>query len=111
MTVGAFALWIGVPAAVLWGLGKIVKDPAEHLVLGLVAIPSGMVLFAMLLAQLNTIYLRVTGFVANSGRDDGGWMPRLQGPLDRILGFCAVIAIVALLAWMVFAPSGPALGP
>jgi len=111
MVVGGFALWIGVPAAVLWGLGRVVNDPAEHLILGLLAVPAGMVLFAIVLAQLNTAYLRLGGFVEKSGENDGGWMPRLQGPLDQILGFCAVIAIAALLAWMVFAPSGAPLGP
>jgi hypothetical protein len=101
MVAGSFALWIGVPAAVLWGLGEIVDDRTEHLLLGLLAVPLGIVLLGILLAHLNTVYLRVIGFELRSGEEDD-WVPRLRGPLDRILGVSAVIALVALLLWMVF---------
>jgi hypothetical protein len=102
MVVGAFVLWIGVPTAVLWGLGKLVDSRSEHLILGLLAVPAGMVLFGFLLAVLNTMYLRVSGFAAPSGEDEDEWVPRLRGPLDQILGVGAVVALVAFLAWMTF---------
>jgi hypothetical protein len=101
MVVGSFALWIGVPAAVLWGLGEIVENRTEHLLLGLLAVPVGIVLLGTLLAQLNTIYLRVIGFELAADEEDE-WVPRLRGPLDRILGVSAVIALIAFLVWMFF---------
>jgi hypothetical protein len=102
MVVGALALWIGVPAGVLWGLGKLVDDRTEHLVLGLVAVPLAMVLFGVVLSSLNRTYLRVSGIEFRSDEEDGEWVPRLRGPLDRIVGVSAVIALVAFLLWMIF---------
>jgi hypothetical protein len=100
MLVGSLALWIGVPAAILWALGQAVNDPAEHLILGLLGVPAGMALWGAVLAWLNGAYLRVSGGLEDR---DGGWVPTFQGPLDSILGLSAVIAIAALLAWMTFA--------
>jgi ABC-type dipeptide/oligopeptide/nickel transport system permease component len=101
MVIGAFALWIGVPAGILWGLGKLVDNKTEHLVLGLLAVPLGMVLFGIVLVRLNWAYLRVSGAELRSEEEDE-WVPRLRGPLDRIVGVSAVIALVAFLAWMIF---------
>jgi hypothetical protein len=102
MVVGAFALWIGVPAAVLWGLGEIVDNRTEHLVLGLLAVPSAMVLFGLLLAMLNTAYLRISGVELSPAGEEDRWVPRLRGPLERIIGVSAVVALVAFIAWMLF---------
>lgn len=103
MVVGALALWIAVPAGVLWGLGKLVDDRTEHLILGLLAVPLAMVLFGIVLARLNTTYLRLSGVELRSDdEEDGEWLPRLRGPLDRIVGISAVIALVAFLLWMIF---------
>jgi hypothetical protein len=100
MAVGAFALWVGVPAVILWALGKLVDEPAQHLVLALIAVPLGMVLFGVVLAFLNTTYQRLCG----SAPDD--WRPRLRGPLDRIIGISAAICLTAFLAWLLFASAG-----
>ena len=110
LVVGAFALWVGVPAAVLWGIGKLVNDPTEHLLLGLIAVPIGMVLFGVVLATVNTAYLRISGVTFPT--DDDEWTPRFRGPLDRIIGISAVICLVAFLVWLLFgsagaAPAGP----
>jgi hypothetical protein len=102
MVIGAFALWIGVPAGVLWGLGKLVDNPTEHLIFGLLAVPLGMALFGIFLARLNRSYLRVSRLDPPPDGEGGEWVPRLRGPLDRIIGVSAVIAFAALLAWMVF---------
>jgi hypothetical protein len=102
MVVGAFALWIGVPAGVLWGLGKLVDSKTEHLLLGLLAVPLGMVLCGVVLVRLNRAYLRVGGFELRSDEEEGEWVPRLRGPLDRIVGVSAVIAFAAFLVWMIF---------
>jgi hypothetical protein len=106
MLVGAFALWVGVPAAILWALGKAISDPTEHLLLGLLAVPLGMVLFGLVLAFLNTAYLRVSG-VALPGADDADdWRPRLRGPLDRHLRVSAAISLHAFYLSLLFGSAG-----
>jgi hypothetical protein len=101
LVLGSFCLWIGVPVVVLWGLGKVTHDSTDHLVLGLLAVPVAMILFGILLAVLNTCFLRVRG-VQLATEDESDWTPRLSGPLDRIVGISAVICLVAFLVWMVF---------
>jgi hypothetical protein len=106
MVIGAFALWVGVPAAVLWGLGKLTSDRTEHLILGLIAVPLGMVAFGLVLAVLNTAYLRVSGVSFATPDDESEWRPRLRGPLDRIIGISAVICLAAFLGWLLFGSAG-----
>jgi hypothetical protein len=106
MAFGAFVLWIGVPAAVLWGLGRLISDPTEHLVLGLIAVPLGMVLFGLVLAFLNTAYLRLSGVALPGADDEDDWRPRLRGPLDRIIRISAMVCLVAFLAWLLFGSAG-----
>jgi hypothetical protein len=101
MAIGALVLWIAVPATILWGLGKLISDRTEHLILGLLAVPTGMVLFGMVLASLNAAYLRVSGANLRDGPEEE-WTPRLRGPLDRIIGASALIALIAFLVWMFF---------
>ena len=108
MVIGAFVLWVVVPAVILWGLGELVSDATEHLLLGLIAVPLGMVLFGLLLALLNTAYLRVSGVLPQGPADDDDWRPRLRGPLDRIIWVSAVVCLVAFLVWLIFASAGVA---
>jgi hypothetical protein len=112
LVIGAFALWVGVPAAVLWSLGKLSSNQTEHLVLGLIAVPLAMVLFGLVLALVNTAYLRVSGVRIATAEDESSWTPRLRGPLDRVLGISAVICLIAFFVWLLFgsagvAPAGP----
>jgi hypothetical protein len=111
MIVGAFVLWIGIPAVVLWGLGRLTNDPAEHLVLGLLSVPVAMVAFVLLLGLLNYAYLRLSGVAIPDDRDDEVWRPTLYGPLDRIIRISAGLCFLAFLAWLIFAsgvaPAGP----
>jgi len=106
MVLGAFVLWVAVPAAILWGLGKLVSDPTEHLVLGLIAVPLGMVLFGLVLALLNTLYLRVSGVLPAGSDDDDDWRPRLRGPLDLIIRISAVACLAAFLVWLLLGSAG-----
>jgi hypothetical protein len=106
MVIGAFALWVGVPAVVLWALGKLSGDTTQHLILGLIAVPLGMVLFGLVLAVLNTAYLRVSGVSFSTSDDDSEWRPRLRGPLDRIIGISAVVCLAAFLGWLLFGSAG-----
>lgn len=105
MAVGSLCLWLAVPAIVLWSLARLISDPTEHLVLGLLAVPAGMVLFGFLLAALNGAYLRLVGASVppEEPYESEGWGPRLRGPLDRILELSAVLALAALVCWMLFA--------
>jgi hypothetical protein len=112
LVTGSFALWVGVPAGVLWGLGAVTDDPAEHLILGLIAVPLGMVLFGLVLAALNGAYLRVVGVSSANADDEREWRPRLSGPLDRIIRVSGMICLAAFLAWLLFwsggvGPAGP----
>jgi len=98
MIVGALALWIGVPAGILWGLGEVTDQKSEHLLLSLLAVPTGMALCGIALAYLNRAYMRRAGL-------DGSWA---RGPLDAIVVACAVAAVLAFAVWMVFATEGVA---
>jgi Na+/phosphate symporter len=102
MFVGAFVLWIGIPAVVLWGLARLTKDAAQHLVLGLLLVPVAMIAFVPLLGLLNYAYLRLSGVAIPDDRDDR-WRPTLSGPLDRILRISAGLCFLAFLAWLIFA--------
>jgi hypothetical protein len=100
MVVGGFAVWTAVPGAILWGLGRMVDSKTQHFLLALITVPIGMAVFAALLVRLNVLYLRVNGFDVEDGEE---W--QLRSPLDRILVICSIIALVALLGWLVFAPN------
>jgi hypothetical protein len=102
MVLGAFALWVGVPVAVLWALGKLITNPIEHLILGLIGVPLGMVLFGLVLARLNGAYLRLSGAPLPAANDEDEWRPRLHGPLDRIVAVSAYVALLAFLGWLIF---------
>jgi hypothetical protein len=106
LVIGSFALWVGVPALVLWGIGAVTDDPAEHLVLGLIAVPLAMVTFGIALAALNTVYLRVVGASFTTPDHEDSWRPRLRGPLDRIVGVSAMICLAAFLAWLLLGSGG-----
>jgi hypothetical protein len=112
LLIGSFALWVGVPALVLWGLGSVTNDPTQHLILGLIAVPLGMVIFGLGLAALNSAYLRVVGVSFAASDDESAWRPRLRGPLDLLIRVSAVICLAAFLVWLLFgsADVGPA-GP
>jgi hypothetical protein len=106
LVIGAFVLWVGVPAAVLWALGELVADPTQHLILGLLAVPLGMIVFGLLLATINGAYLRLSGVSLPGPDDEDEWRPRLRGPLDHIIGISAVICLLAFLGWLIFGSAG-----
>jgi hypothetical protein len=102
MALGSFALWLLVPAAVLWALGQVTATASTHLVLGLVTVPVAMVLFGGLLAWLNLLYLRVSGAAALL--DDPEEPRRIRGPLEPILGWSLAAAVIVALAWLILHP-------
>ena len=110
MALGSLALWTAVPLATLrFGVHEF-ETPALNLVAGLVLVPLAMIAFGMVLMRLNVLYLRVTG---NFAYDAGEDRPRrLRGPLEPLLVWSLVIALIAISYWFFFLAEGPGhLGP
>jgi hypothetical protein len=98
LVVGSFVLLIGVPIATLWALAQATDSATHHFVLGLLAVPLAMALFAPFLLWVNALYLRVTG-AYRVAEDEEGLRRRLRGPLEPILLACFIVALVALIAF------------
>ena len=69
-----------------------------------------MVLFSPALFWLNGLHLRVTGTLRRLEQEEreSGWRRRVRGPLEPVLVACFVVAVVALLAWVLLARTPPA---
>jgi hypothetical protein len=97
MTIGAFALWIVVPAGSLKLLIPLSNSTVYHLIVGLVAVPAAMLVFGIGLLWLNALYLRVNGLVRI---DEETKAPvRMRGPLEPLILWSLLIALVALFVW------------
>jgi membrane protease YdiL (CAAX protease family) len=108
LALGTLVLWIGIPAGTLWGLSKLTDSSTKHFLLALVLIPTAMVLFAIVLAWINALYLRVVGVVpSEDDEEDGRW--RWRGPLGLFLSVSMVVAFVALIVWVLFIADHPTL--
>jgi hypothetical protein len=106
MAAGSLWLWIGMPALTLWLVAQIVDTPSKHLTLGLLAVPAGMILFAPLLFWVNGLYLRVTG-ASRLEEDEEDEMRPIRGPLEMLLVWSLVIALVVLFVWFFAWAEGP----
>jgi hypothetical protein len=98
MVLGSFALWIGVPAAVLYGLSRVTDSTTSHYLGALATVPLAMVACGALLFWINGLYMRVTGSAVIESHEDEP--PRVKGPLGLILTTSLLIALVALLGWL-----------
>jgi hypothetical protein len=107
LAAGSLALWLVIPAGSLWLLSRLSENSLYHLLVGLFAVPTAMVLFAPVLFWLNGLYLRVTGHWAYDAEEDRP--RRLRGPLEPLLLWSFVIAFVALAYWFFFLAENPAL--
>jgi hypothetical protein len=106
--VGTLVLWIGIPAGILWGLSKLTDSSTKHFLLALVLIPTAMILFAIVLAWINALYLRVIGVVpSEADEEDGRW--RWRGPLGLFLSISMVVAFAALIVWVLLIADHPTL--
>jgi hypothetical protein len=95
LAVGSLCLWIGVPAAVLYGLSKLTSSSTQHIAYSFVAVPVAMLLFALLLFRVNALYLRVIAASRGIEEDEDG--PRaLRGPLELFLLVSLAIAILGM---------------
>ena len=103
MAAGSLWLWIGIPALTLWGVAQIVDTSGQHLVLGLLAVPAAMVLFAALLFWLNGLYLRVV--IPRQTLEDEDGEPRpIRGPLELLMGWSLAAALVVAVLWLILHP-------
>jgi len=96
MALGCLVLWIGAPVAGLWVGSKLTSSFGIHLMISLVLAFVGMLVVAVVLVWVNSLYLRVTGGEAYEAR---GIIVRRQGPLEPMLLACLVAAVVALITW------------
>ncbi len=103
MAAGSLWLWIGVPALTLWGVAQIVDTPGQHLVLGLLAVPAAMILFAGLLFWLNGLYLRLVA-PRRMLEDEDGEAAQIRGPLELLMGWSLAAAAVVALVWLLLHP-------
>jgi hypothetical protein len=101
--------WVGVPAAVLWGLSKLTDSFAGHVVLGLIGVPAAMVLLAPLLFWLNGLYLQVACVLdrMEEDEDESGWHRRVRGPLEPMMVLSFAVALVASMIWFFFFAEDP----
>ena len=110
MAVGSLAMWTAVPyLALRYGI-DLLPSQGLQLIGGLVLVPLSIGLFAMLLFWLNGLYLRVTG---HWGYDDDEDRPRrLRGPLEPLIVWSLLAALVLMTYWFFFLADGPGhLGP
>ena len=103
MAAGSLWLWIGVPALTLWGVAQIVDTSGQHLVLGLLAVPAAMILFAGLLFWLNGLYLRLVAPRAVL-EDEDGELRQVRGPLELLMGWSLGAAVLVALVWLFLHP-------
>jgi hypothetical protein len=111
LALGSLAFWVAAPLGVLWALAKVTDDAVTHFVAGLVLAPVAMLALSPILFWLNNLYLRVTGVLDRLDEDEGegGWRRRVGGPLEPMLVFALVVALVALVAWFLVAAENPSM--
>ena len=102
---GCFTLWIGAPAGALWLAGKLATSSGAHLVLGLALSIAAMLVVAVALAWLNSLYLRMTG---GELKWNGRSPIRRRGPLEPLILLSMVIALVAAAIWFFVFAENPA---
>jgi hypothetical protein len=113
LTIGSLALWVGVPAGWLWLASKIADSGSAHLALGIVGMPVAIVLFALVLAWINRLYMRVVWSqrqleeLEEFDDEDIGELRIPRGPLEPLLVVSLVLSVVALFAWFFVLAENP----
>jgi hypothetical protein len=110
MAIGSVATWTVVPVATLRFGVDLLESQALQLIAGLILVPTAMILFSVGLFWLNGLYLRVTG---QWGYDEEEDRPlRRRGPLEPLMLWSLLIALVLISYWFFFLAEGPGhLGP
>jgi NADH:ubiquinone oxidoreductase subunit 5 (subunit L)/multisubunit Na+/H+ antiporter MnhA subunit len=100
MAIGSPILWVGVPTASSWAAAQLTADQTTHLQITVPLVIAGMVLFARFLFWVNKLYLRIVARGIELEPEDEEGHPRfMRGPLEPILVFSLVIALIALTVW------------
>ena len=104
LTLGSFALWIGVPAGSLWVASHLTESSGLHLPIALAVMIPGMFAAGLLLSWLNLLYLRITGGEIVGA---GAYRARRKGPLEPLMVASFVLAIICLFVWFFFFAENP----
>jgi hypothetical protein len=104
--VGCLVLWIAIPWGGMWLTGEIADSSASQFLYALLLIPVTMFSFALVLAWINSLYLRITGVYRADEEQPGDWRS-VRGPLETLLVASLAIAIVALVVWFFTAAQNP----
>jgi hypothetical protein len=108
LAVGSLALWIGIPAGGMWLTGEIADTSDTQFLYAWLRIPATMAGFALGLAWLNSLYLRITGTWRGEDVDEPGSRRGIRGPLEPLLVNSLMFAVIAMLVWFfVFAENPP----
>ena len=107
LAVGCLVLWIGIPWGGLWLTGEIADSSAGQFLYALLLIPATMAIWALGLAWINNLYMRVTGVHRGDEEDEPGSWRRVRGPLEALLAASFVFAIAALFIWFFFIAENP----
>jgi hypothetical protein len=109
LAVGSLALWIAVPAGWLWVASKITDSGPSHFLAAIVGTPVAIVLFGLVLAWINRLYLRVRWASHDADEYESDEEPRpVRGPLEPLLAGSLAIALIVLTVWFfVFAENPP----
>jgi hypothetical protein len=101
---GCMALWIGIPWGGMWLTGEIADSSVSQFLYALFLIPATMAGFALMLAWVNGLYLRINGLHGGDEDEPGRWR---RGPLETLLVATLVVAIVVLFVWFFTAAENP----
>jgi hypothetical protein len=106
---GSLVMWLGLPLGWIWLVSQLADHYPTVYAGALFGCPVTMVLFGLLLAQLNGVYLRLTG--GHPARSRTVWLKSLSGErkarrprtvLDTSMTISVVIAIVTMFVWYFF---------
>jgi hypothetical protein len=113
LSIGSLTLWVGVPAGWLWLASKIADSGSAHLALGIVGMPVAIVLFALVLAWINRLYMRVVWSprqleeLEELDDEEVGELRIPRGPLEPLLVVSLVLSVVALFVWFFVLAENP----
>lgn len=103
---GSFTLWLGIPVAWLWLASRIADEYPTFFVVALLGCPLTMAAFGLLLARVNSAYMRVSGEARAARRT--AWLRSLSGErrprrpralLDMSMTVSVLVALVLLSIW------------
>ena len=106
--VGCLVLWIGIPWGGMWLTGEIADSSAGQYLYALLLIPVTMAVWALALAWINNLYMRITGIHGGDEEEDepGSWR-RVRGPLEAFLIASLAFALTALFVWFFLIAENP----